>query len=165
MLDLCEVSRSTFNSWRKAGLDLVAERGAYGLDRIVAVVVLASARKYLTPKDMAGAWRSAVKSGADERIARAGRSLEADGRFDLVIESEHAFLSIACSEEELVEAVRHPGAPRPVVVVDLADRIRHVVETFDRIANETPRPQERGPGRPRSADRDNVRHLRKGGAL
>jgi len=55
-------------------------------------------------------------------------------------------------------------APRPVVVLDVAERIRLIVETFNRLANRTKPPAERSPGRPRNAERDNVRTLHgKGG--
>jgi hypothetical protein len=47
--------------------------------------------------------------------------------------------------------VRHPGAPRPVVVLDIAERICHIRDSFRRLANFGPRPQVKRPGRPSRA--------------
>lgn len=163
MLTLCELSRSTFTSWKKAGINLESEDGAYGLAQIVPILLLAAARPHMPPKEMAGAWRQIEATDKLERIVHTARSLEPGERFDFVIAPEHAFLNVALDESELVEAVRHPGSPVPVVVLDIADRVRMIVGTFNRIANHTRPPSERSPGRPRSADRSNVRTLRETG--
>jgi len=163
-IDLCELTRSSFNSWQNAGIDLAPENGAYGLRQIVPLVLLVAARSYLPPKEMVGAWLEMENSGEMEGLVNAARSLEQGDRFDLVVEPAHAKLHVAQTEVELLDAVRQPGAPKPVIVLDLADRIRTVVSTFNRIANRTAPPVERSPGRPRSAERgSNVRALREKG--
>jgi hypothetical protein len=164
MLALCELSRSAFTSWKKAGINLESEDGAYGLGEIIPILLLVAARSHMLPKEMAGAWREIEASDKLARIIHAARGLEPGERFDLVVAPEHAVLNVALDERELVEAVRNPGAPVPVVVLDLADRVRMVVGTFNRIANRTGPPSERSPGRPRSADRSNVRALRDTGS-
>lgn len=159
-LELCEITRSSFNSWRSAGIDIEPEGGAYRLAQIVPLLLLVAARSYLPPKEMVGAWRDLKGSGELEEIVSAARGIEAGDRFDLVVEPGHAALRVARSESALLDAVRHPGAPRPVVVLDLAERVRQAVGAFNRLANRTPPPAERSRGRPRSADRSNVRALR-----
>ena len=108
---------------------------------------------------MVGAWRAFDSSGTREGVVNYARGLETGNRFDLVVEPDHAALRIARDDAELFDGVRHPGSPRPVIVLDLADD-RAVVGTFNRIANRTKPPSERSPGRPRSADRGNVSALR-----
>jgi hypothetical protein len=159
-LELCELTRSSFNSWKTAGIDIEPEGGAYGLAQVVPLLLLVAARSYLPPKEMVGAWRDLKGSGEIDEIVNAARGLKEGGRFDLVIEPAHAALRVARSDSALLDAVRHPGAPRPVVVLDLAERVRQTVGAFNRIANRTTPPAERSRGRPRSADRSNVRAFR-----
>jgi hypothetical protein len=159
MLSLCRLSRSTFQSWRRSGLDLPGTGGAYGLNEVLTLTILVAVRDFLAPKEMVAAWRHLVRSGREEEILSSARGLERGDRFDLVIEPELASLELARSDEELVAAVRHPTYPREFVVVDGAERVYTVVDAFSRLGNETPRPRQKGPGRPRSADR-NVHVLR-----
>src|SRR5262249_13085652 len=123
------------------------------------VTILVAVRAYLPPKEMAGAWRDFSTSGERDAATLAARRLEPGQRFDLVVEPEHAGIQIARDERRLLEAVRHPSSPRPVVVLDLAERIGTVGPPFGRIANRTTPTPEGAPGRPRSADRRNVSKL------
>lgn len=153
ILSLCGISRATLNSWIKSGLDIPEETAAYGLADLVTLLVFAAARKHLAPKGMVAAWRDLVRRKEDSRIVDAARELGTEDRFDLVIDPEFLALQVACSEEELIAAVRYPTAPRPVVVVDLAERMRDAVAAFHRAASEERRPSTRKRGRPRNADR------------
>lgn len=163
-LGLCRLSRSTLNSWKKSGLELTSEHAAYGLSEVIGLALLVAAREYLPPKELVNAWRSFAASPAGVDAVNAARELKPEARFDLVVEPDNAGFQVARSESDLLAAVSTPMAPRPVVVLDLSARIRQVVETFHRIANPTKPPAERSPGRPRNAERDNVRPLRgKGG--
>jgi hypothetical protein len=163
MLALCRLSRSTFNSWKKSGLDIANSAGAYGLSDVVALTVLVAIREFIPPKEMIAAWRDLVQSGGAAGIVNAARSLNEGDRFDLIVQPQHASLRLALSEQELTAAVRFPTDPKVVVVIDAADRVRSVVKAFDRLGNDTPRPKEKRPGRPRSADR-NI-HILRGGKV
>lgn len=153
LLDLCGLSRSTFQSWQRAGLDVGNDQGAYSLDDAIALIVLAAVRDHLAPKDMVGAWRFLLKSGEAADLLAAARLLKRGDRFDLVIEPDLASLKVARSDAELADAVRHPTDPRPVVVLDLAERVYRGCRAFERLGNESPKPRRKAPGRPRSADR------------
>lgn len=161
-LALCRLSRSTSNSWKKSGLDLISDRAAYGLTEVIGLALLVTAREYLPPKELVNAWRVFSASPAGAAALNAARNLEAGERFDLVVEPEHAGFLVARSDAELLEAVSTPMAPRPVVVLDVSARIKQVVDTFNRLANRTKPPAERAPGRPRNTERDNVRALHGG---
>lgn len=149
MLSLCELPRSTFQSWIKAGLDIEEPDGAYGLSQVLSVAILVAARKYLGLEELVGAWRAANGSGAANQMLTAARGLGKGDRFDLVVEPAHGSIAIARTNSELVKAVRHPGAPRAVVVLDLAERILLVNASFKRMAGYEPRPVEKRRGRPR----------------
>jgi hypothetical protein len=149
MLGLCDLPRSTFQSWLKAGLDLADPGGAYGLAETLEIAVLVHARRHLGLEEMAGAWKSATRSGRREEIVRRAVALEEGDRFDLVIQPQHASLVVAESDAELVRAVRHPTAPRPVVVLDIADSLLLVKEGFEGLATVGSRPSETRRGRPR----------------
>jgi hypothetical protein len=149
MFNLCELPRSTFQSWVKAGLDIEDPGGAYGLADVLAILLLVHARRYLGLEEMAGAWRELGREGAIGTMIRAACDLEEGERFDLVLEPEHGSILVARSNPELVNAVRHPGAPRPVVVLDLSEAIQLVKKSFMRLANRSPRPREKRRGRPR----------------
>jgi hypothetical protein len=149
MFSLCELPRSTFQSWVKAGLDIQDPGGAYGLADVLAISILVHARRHLGLEEMVSAWRDLALTGGAGEIIAAARAAEEGERLDLVLEPEHASIAVARSNDELVAAVRHPGAPRPVIVIDLADAIQLVKESFRRLAKTAPRPSEKRRGRPR----------------
>ncbi|MEX1143143.1 MAG: hypothetical protein WD993_00325 [Thermoleophilaceae bacterium] len=149
MLGLCGLARSTFQSWVRAGLDINDPGGAYGEGAVLRTALLVQVREHLSLDDMVGAWRDFTASGAATEFLNHARCLREDGRLDLVIEPEHAGMAIARNDEELIAAVRHGNAPRPVIVVDVADRILHVLQSFRRMAKPGARPTERRRGRPR----------------
>jgi hypothetical protein len=149
ILELCDISRTTLNSWIKSGLDIPEAAAAYKVSDLVKLLVFAGARKHLTPQQMASAWRELVKTGEAAAITNAARGLKDDDSFDLVIDVKYRALTVVRSDEELVSAVRHPSAPRPVVVVDLAERMRDGIGSFFRDANQEAPPVERKRGRPK----------------
>jgi hypothetical protein len=153
MLDLCRLPRSVLNSWKRAGIDLADEAGAYGLKETISVLLLGAAREHIKPKEMAEAWREFVNSGAHDGVVQRARQIADCDRFDLIVDSRHAALLVAVSDSELIDAVCYPRWPRPVVVVDISEAIADVVGAFHRVGNSTTRPDERKAGRPRSAGR------------
>jgi hypothetical protein len=157
ILGLCDISRAALNSWIKSGLDLGEDTAAYDLSDLVTLLIFAAARKHMTPKHMVGAWTDLVRSGEATRIINAARELGSDQGFDLVVDPEYGALRVALSEGELLEAVRHPTAPRPIVVVDMAEKVRDAVSAFHRFAERGERPPARKRGRPRSASRSGLR--------
>jgi hypothetical protein len=158
LLELCGLSRAQLNSWIKSGLDLekAGARAAYGLYELVKILLLAKLRAHLSPKQMIGVWAELAKGGRDAEIVAAARALKPGERFDLVVDLRFSTFDVALSEKELLNAVRHPTDPRPVLVLDVADSVRLVVAAFHREANATRPPAARGPGRPRSAARNVV---------
>jgi len=163
ILGLCDISRATLNSWIKSGLDLGEDAAAYDLSDLMTLLIFASARKHMTPKHMVAAWTDLVRSGEATRITNAARHLGSEDRFEVVVDPEYGALAVALSEEELLAAVRHPNAPRPVVVVDLAEKVRDAVAAFHRFAEKGERPAVRKPGRPRSANRSGLRLISEDG--
>lgn len=154
MFSLCELPRSTFQSWVKAGLDIQDPGGAYGLDDVLEIALLVQARRYLGLEELAGGWRQLTRSGVVGEIVTAARELKEGERFDLVLEPEHASIVAAGNNDELINAVRHPGAPRPVVVLTVSEEIQLIKESFARLAKTAPRPTEKRRGRPRRQSAD-----------
>lgn len=154
MFSLCELPRSTFQSWVKAGLDIQDSGGAYDLDDVLEIAVLVQARRYLGLDELVGGWRQLTRSGAAKEIVAAARELKEGEQFDLVLEPEHASIVAAGNAEELIDAVRHPGAPRPVVVLAVSEEIQLVKESFARLAKTAPRPTKKRRGRPRRQGAD-----------
>jgi hypothetical protein len=150
MLGLCGLPRSTRQSWERAGLDIGDVGGAYGEGAVLEIALLVIIREHLGLEEMVSAWRELSNSGAAADLINQARCLHDKDRFDLILEPDHAGIRAASTNGQLVAAVRHPGAPRPVVVVDIADRIRLVRDSFRRLATHEPRPQVKRPGRPRS---------------
>lgn len=154
MLELSHVSRSTFQSWQKAGLDIASKSGAYGLSEVVTLAILALVRDFLQTREMVSIWKDLVASGEAGRMINAARKLKEGAAFDLVVEPRHASLKLALTDKQVVEAVHHSADPRPVVVVDASERIYTVVRTFNRVRITAPRRKARTPGRPRSVARN-----------
>jgi len=130
-------------------LDLVDPVGAYGHNAVIGLVLLVAARQHLSVAALIAGWRDFDRGPDSARIFVRARALAPDDRFDLVVELDHARIVVATSDTELIEAVRHPRGPRPVVVLDLAERVRHASMAFHRLANRSPRPAARHRGRPK----------------
>lgn len=151
ILEFCEISRATLNSWIKAGLDIPTATAAYKVADLVKLLIFAAARKHLTPQQMAAAWSDLAKSGEADRITDLARELKPGNSFDLVIDLKYREMKVVRSNKELVVAVRHPTAPRPIVVIDLAEQMRDSVASFFRCSREDAPPVARKRGRPKRA--------------
>lgn len=154
ILELCEISRATLNSWIKAGLDIPAAAAAYKVADVVKLLIFAAARKHLTPQQMAGAWVDLVQSGEAGEITDAARELKSGDKFELVVDLKYHEMKVVRSDKDLLAAVRHPTAPRPLVVVDLAEQMRDSVRSFFRDSHKSAPPATRKRGRPRRAVAD-----------
>jgi hypothetical protein len=151
ILDLAEISRATLNSWIKAGLDIPEAAAAYKVADLVKLLIFAGARKHLTPQQIAAAWVDLARSGKATAITNAARELGSEDNFDLVIDVKYKAFEVVRSDEELLSAVRHPTAPRAIVVIDLAERMRDAISYFFRSANKDDPPSARKRGRPRKS--------------
>lgn len=151
IIELAEISRATLNSWIKAGLDISNAAAAYKVVDLVKLLIFAAARKHLTPQQMASAWTDLAASGEAATITAAARELEPGDSFELVVDLKYHELKVVRSDEELLAAVRHPTAPRPLVVIDLAEPMRDSVRAFFRDARKGVPPAARKRGRPKRA--------------
>jgi len=152
LLALCEISRATLNSWVKAGLGL-GNKAGYEFSDLVTLLIFASARKHMSPQHMVAVWNDLHTEGEVDRLVEAAEHLQPGQNFDLVIDPEYASFLVALSEPELLDAVRHPLAPRPVVVVDMAEKVRDTAAAFRRFATTDEQPEQRKRGRPRNQAR------------
>ncbi len=151
VLDLCDISRATLNSWIKGGLDIPEAAAAYKVADLIKLLIFASARKHLAPQQIGAAWTELIRTGEATAIVNAARELGTDDTFDLVIDVKYFTLAVARSDKDLIAEVRHPTAPRPIVVVDLAERMRDATGAFFRSSRRDAPPAERTRGRPRRA--------------
>jgi hypothetical protein len=87
--------------------------------------------------------------------------LDQGDRFDLVVEPDFGGICVATDDADLVEAVRHPGAPRAVFVIPLAEKLVLIRDAFRRFATAAKRPTERKVGRP-ARRRVDIRSAREG---
>jgi len=92
-------------------------------------------------------WANLVARGDAGEMVNRARVVERDDRFDLVVEPEHGGVRVVEDDESLIAAVRHPGAPRAVIVVPFAERIALVRDSFRNVRKTTPRPKTRRTGR------------------
>lgn len=146
MLALTGLPRSTFQAWRRA--KFVEPLPAYGEGDVLEMAIAAELRRHLRPDEATRAWAALRESGDLDAFVNVARRLEEGDRFDLVIEPNHLGVTLATDDASLVAAVRHPTAPRPVVVVALAEQLRHIRDSVRRTGITAARPKERRPGRP-----------------
>jgi hypothetical protein len=143
-LEIVGLARATALNWAKAGI--LERRVTYDLAALLELLLLAILREYLSVDDLARRWPQLRAEGwvadAVQRAAVAGK------RCDLVVDRDHGGLVMAESDAELAAAVRRPGAPRAVTVVDIAPRIALIRQAFENWALVGPAPEERRPGRP-----------------
>jgi hypothetical protein len=148
-LHLCGVKRATWAGWGKQGVVDRPEDGAYGLDDVLRVALAAEVRKVVGTDDMAAALRGLDAGGVVEEIFKSARDLKETDQLDLVIEPESGHVTLVKDNEALAGAVRHPSAPRRVIVVSPASELCRVIEGFANRAKGGVRPAARRPGRPR----------------
>jgi hypothetical protein len=157
MLSLTGLPRSTFSSWTDDGFLQADPGAAYDLEGVLEIALLVEIRKFLGDHTVP-AWNYLRDSDRDAEMVEAAAALERGGRFDLVFEPDHSGIAMARDDESLATAVRHPGAPRPVIVVDVADRLLLVREGFQKSRSTRPRPSTRRAGRPRRRAEVRVLH-------
>jgi len=148
MLDVCELARSTFQGWAKAGLVERDPGGAYGEGAVLEMVLVAALRDHFSVDELSVRWPRLRGAGhVLDFVGRARKLVEGD-RYDLVVEPKHGGISVVGDNAELVKAVRHPGAARAVVVLDLAPKVLLVRKSFRGWAISGKRPTVRKVGRP-----------------
>ena len=149
---LCGLTRPAWKSRVKARLIEDKPRGAYDERQLMEIAFVGALRDHLSPRDTRLACQALKRNGRwDDLLVRA-RELEDDDRFDLVIEPGTRAVTLATDDASLVQAVRHPEDPRPVLVVSIADRLRRIRDGFRTIAVARERPQQRKVGRPARDD-------------
>jgi hypothetical protein len=74
-------------------------------------------RKVLGVDDMAAAWRGMTSDGVADEVIRLATTVQEDDRLDLVVEPASGRVLLATDDQELAQAVRHPTAPRAVIVI------------------------------------------------
>jgi hypothetical protein len=124
--------------------------GAYLLPDVVRIALVAQLRKYLPIDDVGAALRGLERDGVLAEIVKLAEKIDEQATFDLVIEQATANVSLVLDDEALVAAVRHPTAPRAVIVISPGDELRRVVAGFRNRSSSGPLPTERRRGRPRS---------------
>jgi hypothetical protein len=147
-LAICGVKRPTWTTWAKQNIVERPSDGAYGLDDVIRVALVAELRKVLGADEMAAAWRGLRRGGVADEVMRLVPTLHEDDRLDLVIEPESGRVVLATDDIELAHAVRHPTAPRPVIVLSPAAELCRVTEGFANRAMGGARPKARRRGRP-----------------
>jgi hypothetical protein len=148
-LDLCGIKRPTWIAWSEQGFVARPDNGAYGLEDVVGVALVSQLRRALPVEDMTAAWRAIVKSGIADEVAKRAPTLREEDRLDLVIEPASGRVALATDDIELAQAVRHPSAPRAVIVISPGSELCRVVDGFTNRALSTEPPTQRRRGRPR----------------
>jgi hypothetical protein len=151
---LCGLTRPGWKSWAKSGLIEEDPGGVYDERQLLEVAIVGGLRKHLSPKDTRVACQALKRTGGWEELITAAQMLGDDGRFDLVIEPDVCAVTLVRDDAELVGVVRDPSAPRLVLVLPLADRLRRIRDGFRSVAETRERPRQRKVGRPakRKAD-------------
>jgi hypothetical protein len=150
-LALCGIKRPTWTGWSDQGIVARPSDGAYGLDDVIRVALLSALRAVLGVDDMAAAWRGMTSGGIADEVIQLAPTIEEDDRLDLVIEPESGRVQLAKDDRALAQAVRHPLAPRAVIVISPAAELHRVVAGFANRARSGPRPKARRRGRPKGA--------------
>ncbi len=152
-IELCRMKRQTWTTWADQGIVTRPANGAYGFGDVIRLALVSELRKILPVEDMAAAWRGISADGIADEIVELAGTLREDDRLDLVIEPESGRVVLATDDNALAQAVRHPTAPRPVIVISPAAELCRVAIGFSNRALSTPRPDARRRGRPRVASR------------
>jgi hypothetical protein len=145
---LCGIARPTWKSWVRAGLIEEDPGGSYDERQVLGVALIATLREHLGPHQTRTALQALARDGRWNDLLDRSRELADGGRFDLVLEPHSLIVRLATDDAALIAAVRHPGDPRPVVVLPVADRLRRIRDGFRTMALTGERPRARKPGRP-----------------
>jgi hypothetical protein len=146
MLELCAIRRSTYQSWVRAGI--LEALSSYGEGDVIEVALVALLRDHFPLNDLAERWRQLRNDGSVAGFLVRARQLEDSDRFDLVIEPAFGGITVVADDAALVQAVRHADAPRTVLVLPLAARLRAIRDAYRAFATTAKRPGERKAGRP-----------------
>jgi hypothetical protein len=152
-LALCGMKRPTWTGWSEQGIVVRPHDGAYGLHDVIRVALLFALRKVLPVDDMAAAWRGMTSDGVADEVINLATTVQEDDRFDLVIEPGSGRVLLATTDQALAQAVRHPTAPRAVIVISPAAELHRVVGGFMNRALSVDRPTARSRGRPKGTTR------------
>jgi hypothetical protein len=155
-LALCGLKRPTWTGWSDQGIVARPSDGAYELHDVIRVALVSELRKVLAVDEMAAAWRDMTADGVADEVVQLAATLQEDDRFDLVVEPASGRVRLATNDEQLAQAVRHPTAPRAVIVISPAGELHRVVGGFANRALSSNRPGERRRGRPRGTSRSAV---------
>jgi hypothetical protein len=148
MLTLCALPRSTFQSWDRSGLVARDPGGAYTESAVIELGLLSALREHFSSEELARTWKALREEGAVDVFVSAALALGVDDRFDLILEPHHGGVALAMDDAELLAAVRHPMAPRSVLVLSLAEKLQLIRQGFSRFCTDARRPLERKVGRP-----------------
>jgi len=152
-LALCGMKRPTWIGWSEQGIVARPPDGAYDLHDVIRVALMSELRKVLGVDDMAAAWRGMTSDGVADEVIRLATTVEEDDRLDLVIEPASGQVLLAADDQALAQAVRHPTAPRAVIVISPAAELHRVVGGFANRALRAARPTARRRGRPKATPR------------
>jgi hypothetical protein len=152
-LALCGMKRPTWTGWGEHGIVARPSDGAYDLHDVIRVALVSELRKVLGVDDMAAAWRGMTSDGVADEVIRLATTVQEDDRLDLVVEPASGRVQLATDDQELAQAVRHPTAPRAVIVISPAAELHRVVGGFANRALSADRPSVRRRGRPRGTAR------------
>lgn len=148
MTELCDLARSTWQSWvRERLFDLPAD-GLFGLEICLEVALAAAVRTQFSLAETRRVWGSARESGAAQLLVRRAREQDPVERFDLVIDMKHGAIAVATDDASVGRAIRQDGLAQTVCVVPVAAKLQSVKEGFaafgeDRVpgANRAGRPR------------------------
>src|SRR5271167_2561928 len=89
MTELCDLARSTWQSWVRERLFDVPTDGFFGLEMCLEVALAAAVRTQFSLAETRRVWGSARESGAAQLLVRRAREQDPVERFDLVIDMKH----------------------------------------------------------------------------
>jgi hypothetical protein len=158
MLELTRVKRGAWQNWLREGLMTPAHPTAFAENEVLEAVLVKALRSVHELAMCKRIWRVLRSEAERAQFIAAAQTLNAEERYDLVLEPRGAGLRLARNDPELVAAVRFPGAPRDVIILPLADELRRVRDDFRVLARMGAKPNPRT--RRTSSRRDDPRPVR-----
>jgi hypothetical protein len=148
MLSICGLPRSTLQSWIASGLIASDPGGAYGEAEVLEAAIISALRDHFALEELTRLWIGLRERGSVGAFVARAHELADEDRFDLVIEPTSGRILLALDDAGLVDAVRHPSIPRPIVVIPLREKLIFVRDAFRAFATNDKRPTSRRAGRP-----------------
>lgn len=130
MTELCDLARSTWQSWVRERLFEVPADGFFGLEMCLEVALAAAVRTQFSLAETRRVWSSVRESGAAQLLVRRAREQDPIERFDLVIDMKHGVIAVATDDASVGRAIRQDGLPQTVCVVPVATKLQSVKEGF-----------------------------------